>query len=566
MGAAYTLGTETGPNGTTVPTRWAQPGGRGTPVSITYSYSNLLDGRLGGGLTAAQIRSAVEEALRRWATYAPLRFIEVPDAGPAVSLTNYDATNKPMIRIGHRAMDGAMGSLGYTFYPGLTGLSGDVHVDTAEKWALNPSQGIDLIEVMVHELGHALGLAHPTTSPAIMSARYSASYRGPGTSFLHADDIAGIQALYGPGQGSVTPLTAQYVTGQTFRVVGNGLYVNGTESNDVLILDAGASPRVTLNGKAFEGNLAGIRTVAFMGRSGVDHAIIRGSSSAEAYTLIPQQLTMTGPKWNLSLKECEIFEVWGGEGDTVMMTGSAQVDRLTGRPGFVNMNSPGYIYVVREFGSVRAQGVGGMDLATLQGSAGDDTWTASPGASTLSGPGYTLRLEGYENSTLDGLGGNDLAKWTDSLGDDLFQFGPLTLSMASRVGTYSYSGISIEQVEVNSRGGQDRADLVGSTSNDVFVGTPTYSSLATPTTFIALSNFKNIKVQSGGGQDEAYLYDSAGNDQLTFNGVVATLLFPTASVQFSDYSYSALYGIAGGVNRRPASQLPFTVDWFGTWL
>jgi len=209
--AAYTFGSTQSVGGAVVPSKWAQPGGLGSAVTITYSFSNLLDGGLGGGLSAATIRAAIQEALGRWASVAPLRFVEVADSGPAPSQNDYSAAGRPMLRFGRIAIDGPYNTLAYTYYPGSTGLAGDLDFDTAERWSVNPSQGIDLLEVATHEIGHALGLGHePMPSSggqqAIMNPYYGGHFNGLGTSFLYQDDINGIRALYGSGVGSVTPL------------------------------------------------------------------------------------------------------------------------------------------------------------------------------------------------------------------------------------------------------------------------------------------------------------------------------------------------------------------------
>ncbi len=208
---AYVLaGQDSNPSGPIY--KWSQPGGAGSLVTITYSYSNLLDGGM-RGVSVAQLKQAVQEVLSRWAAVAPLKFVEVPDAGPAQSQTEYNGTNLPMIRFGHTHIDGTYNVLGYAYYPGPTysGLAGDITFDDSELWSLNPSSGIDFLEVAEHELGHAIGMAHEPAPAqggvtAIMNPVYGGRFSGLGTSFLYQDDINGIQALYGAGRGSVQGL------------------------------------------------------------------------------------------------------------------------------------------------------------------------------------------------------------------------------------------------------------------------------------------------------------------------------------------------------------------------
>src|SRR5688572_14904741 len=58
-------------------------------LDLRYSFSNLLDGGLPGGLTAATLEAAVEEALQVWSAVSPLRFTEAVDSGPAPSDAGY---------------------------------------------------------------------------------------------------------------------------------------------------------------------------------------------------------------------------------------------------------------------------------------------------------------------------------------------------------------------------------------------------------------------------------------------------------------------------------------------
>jgi hypothetical protein len=211
-----------------------QPDGPGSPVTLTYSYSNLLDGNLPGGLSPIQIRSAVEEAMGLWASAAPLHFVEVVDSGPTPNGAQYAKGDHPDIRFGHRYIDGQGGEndvLAMGYLPiggGSLGLDGDVHFDQGNTWSVGAQAGaFNLLYVATHELGHALGLGDtlmPSQGgvPAVMNAAYTEMFGGLGSGFLHPDDVAGIQAIYGAGAGSVTPMSAISPTPKSHEVDGNG--------------------------------------------------------------------------------------------------------------------------------------------------------------------------------------------------------------------------------------------------------------------------------------------------------------------------------------------------------
>merc|ERR1711892_622960 len=92
--------------------------------------------------------------------------------------------------------DGAGGTLAHAYFPQF---GGDVHVDDTEYWSIDEYKGTNLLQTMVHELGHSLGLSHSDVRYAIMAP----FYRGWDPNFkLNADDKRAIQALYGKKRDS----------------------------------------------------------------------------------------------------------------------------------------------------------------------------------------------------------------------------------------------------------------------------------------------------------------------------------------------------------------------------
>jgi len=78
----------------------------------------------------------------------------------------------------------------------------DVEFDPDWDWTTGSAISFDVESIGVHEMGHALGLAHTPVKDAVMYRAYAA---GANKRALHADDIAGATQIYGAAESTEEP-------------------------------------------------------------------------------------------------------------------------------------------------------------------------------------------------------------------------------------------------------------------------------------------------------------------------------------------------------------------------
>ncbi len=179
----------------------------GDPHSGTDLTTDLMLSYAGGAIDAI---TAIGMGLDQWAAVSLFSNLgQVADDG---FLRGSSATTSGDIRVGALGFDGSGGTLAHGFYPGTVGggnvvgtsYGGDVHMDNGEAWSDGGGAGtFDYYTVMLHELGHSLGLMHSSDTTSVMYAYYSGMRRT-----LKADDIAGIQDIYG-----VVPVPGAFLLG-----------------------------------------------------------------------------------------------------------------------------------------------------------------------------------------------------------------------------------------------------------------------------------------------------------------------------------------------------------------
>lgn len=197
--------------------KWPQPGGLGSPITLTYSFENMFNGGLlqpdGQPLPNWLIRGSIEEALGLWASVVPISFVEVVDNGLPYG---NPAAQYGQIRFRHIYINGPDPpppaqpiAKAQAYFPGSSVYAGDVEYDHGDRWQEVGTLPIpDILGATIHELGHSLGLNHTDVVDANLYWIFT-RYSGLGTGKLHSDDIAGIQSIYGPGSGTVTSLVPE---------------------------------------------------------------------------------------------------------------------------------------------------------------------------------------------------------------------------------------------------------------------------------------------------------------------------------------------------------------------
>jgi len=153
---------------------------------LTYAFVNNSN-----DLQGDREHSIVRQAFDAWQDVCGLTFEEV------------DLNESPDFNIAWRSgnhadgsvFDGPSNTLAHAFFPPPCGgpNSGTMHFDEAETWVeAGGDNGIVLLQVAIHEIGHLLGLSHSDDENAIMYPYYSADRVN-----LTQDDISGIRELYG---------------------------------------------------------------------------------------------------------------------------------------------------------------------------------------------------------------------------------------------------------------------------------------------------------------------------------------------------------------------------------
>lgn len=190
--------------------------------SFTYFIGNPFraDNGIPNGLTLADVTGAFQRAAATWASVVQVSFAPAAAFGDGEidfyfhgiqPDHSFDGQWRPGLVSGP-VFAHAWGPPDVTF-PVASGISnpGNLHFDIDETWTVAATGSefdfgahtavIDLESIILHELGHALGLDHEDDLGGGIGAPIMQSFHnvnGAWARTLTADDIAGIQSLYCP--------------------------------------------------------------------------------------------------------------------------------------------------------------------------------------------------------------------------------------------------------------------------------------------------------------------------------------------------------------------------------
>ena len=349
--------------------------------------------------------SVIGQAFDMWSQYGNIEFIQVPDGGGSAG-NGFLAD----IRIFFSPIAGS--TVGLAYYPtsSYSSIAGDILLDIDSYVADNPNNFSALV---LHEIGHSLGLEHEISGvPTVMTPTLTAQT-------LQADDIEGIQAIYG--------------------VQDNSQWVYELPNGQTDFTITYSSPGITLTGNSNSNRLTGTDAAeSFKGNAGDDKIFANGGND-----------TLVGGAGNDTLEAGTGNDaIWAGTDD-------AGADYLKGAAGNDTLGG----------GRGDDIGLGGQGDDVVYGGAGHDSLFGEAGADTVwAGSGNDSVYGGSESDVIGGGAGADLL-FAGAGNDVLYASTEADVVQGGHGNDLLYGGAGNDTLD----GGAQDDELYGGAGADLFV-------------------------------------------------------------------------------------------------
>ncbi len=263
---------------------------------------------------------------------------------------------------------------------------------------------------------------------------------------------------------------------------------------------------------------------------GVNRAVWQDTSAADLFRGFATSARLLGGGMDVRANGYDVVSVYSDQGgsDRAELFGSAAVDALIGGPGFAVLTQDGpvasYRLEAHRFEVVDVQSSGPGDYAVLSGSQSNDRLIASPSIAQLNNDSdLNITARGFANVTVHG-----------------------------------------------DQGGTDRAELRGSTGNDLYSAGSAYAYLrnrdaSAPDYYVLTRDFEVVEALGRGGDDLALLYDSAGDDLFHGRAGLGILSGEDFFNSASGFAEIRAFGVNGGQNLRDISALDYLFRQVGSW-
>lgn len=503
-------------------------GSLGAATSVTFAFRSdppgYDNGDAGGygQFNSAQIQAAVL-AFQGWSDVANISFQRV---GSGTSGANAYSNNATILLGDYTS--GVAGAHAFTYLPGNGGLDpgdrsaaaadGDLFVNTTFAYNSAPTLHNRGAIILIHEIGHAIGLEHPgdydggagsnpdvnyddsaeyredTGQYSVMSyfseTNTGANYHGLYAAAPQLDDITAAQRLYGANMTARTGATTY-----GFHSNADRAWFSATSASTPLIFcvwDAGGND-----------------TFDFSGFSQNQRIDLNAAHFSDVGGMIG----------NVSIAlHVTIENAIGGSGAD-LITGNAAANQLSGGAGNDNiLGGAGNDVLSGGLGDDSLDGGAGQDLASFVGASAGVVVDLVHGTAVGDGSDTLSLIEGAQGSAFGDslIGGSGRERFYGLLGDDTLKGGggDDILSGGAGTDTVDYSGgaaVSVDLAHKTASGqGVDKLpsieNVIGSGAADVIAGS------------------KHANLIDGGGGDDR-LIGAFGADTLTGGGGSDSFVF-----------------------------------------